>query len=207
MRRFNVLTGELPVKQERSGYGWRGRRGVAARARPAAGLAPASMSCPTASGRSPTTTTTGLRSGCTWSRARRRCAMPTGERVLAPGDLVCFPSGPDGAHAVRGPGRVVMFSGVAAAEAASVSVYPDSDKLGVRPPGGGPDRLDFRRARCGRLLGRRMSAKPRPVVNARTIEVAARDGSSARVPDSLPTARTAARRRAARRDRIRARPR
>jgi hypothetical protein len=24
-------------------------------------------------------------------------------------------------------------------------VYPDSDKLGVRPPAGGPDRLDFRR--------------------------------------------------------------
>lgn len=38
-----------------------------------------------------------------------------------------------------------MFSGVAAAAAAWVSVYPDSDKVGVRPPGGGPDRLDFRR--------------------------------------------------------------
>jgi hypothetical protein len=38
-----------------------------------------------------------------------------------------------------------MFSGVAAAEGASVSVYPDSDKLGIRPSGGGPDRLDFRR--------------------------------------------------------------
>lgn len=71
---------------------------------------------------------------------------PAGERVLAPGDVVCFPSGPDGAHAVRGPGRVVMFSGVTAAEAASISVYPDSDKIGVRPPGGGSDRLDFRRA-------------------------------------------------------------
>jgi uncharacterized cupin superfamily protein len=70
---------------------------------------------------------------------------PSGERVLAPGDLVCFPSGPDGAYAVRGPGRVVMFSGVAAAGAASVSVYPDSDKLGVRPADGGADRLDFRR--------------------------------------------------------------
>ena len=70
---------------------------------------------------------------------------PAGERGLAPGDLVCFPSGPDGAHAVRGPGRVVMFSGVATARAASISVYPDSDKLGARPPGRGPDRLDFRR--------------------------------------------------------------
>jgi uncharacterized cupin superfamily protein len=70
---------------------------------------------------------------------------PSGERVVSAGDLACFPSGPEGAHAVRGPGRVVMFSGVAAAPATSVSVYPDSDKLGVRPPGGGPDRLDFRR--------------------------------------------------------------
>lgn len=67
-----------------------------------------------------------------------------GERGLSPGDLVCFPSGPDGAHAVRGPGRVVMFSGVAST-GASVSVYPDSDKVGVRPHGGGPDRLNFRR--------------------------------------------------------------
>ncbi|MGA9860019.1 MAG: cupin domain-containing protein [Solirubrobacteraceae bacterium] len=68
---------------------------------------------------------------------------PDGERLLAPGDLVCFPSGPSGAHAVRGPGRVVMFS--AGGSGASISVYPDSDKLGVRPPGGGEDRLNFRR--------------------------------------------------------------
>jgi hypothetical protein len=38
-----------------------------------------------------------------------------------------------------------MFSGVASDTAPSVSVYPDSDKVGVRPAGGGPDRLDFRR--------------------------------------------------------------
>ena len=38
-----------------------------------------------------------------------------------------------------------MFSGVAAAGGASASVYPDSNKLGIRPSGGGPDRLDFRR--------------------------------------------------------------
>ena len=29
MHRFNVLTGELPVQQDRAGYAWRGRRGVA----------------------------------------------------------------------------------------------------------------------------------------------------------------------------------
>ena len=38
-----------------------------------------------------------------------------------------------------------MFSGVPAAAGVSVSVYPDSDKLGVRPRGGGPNVLNFRR--------------------------------------------------------------
>jgi uncharacterized cupin superfamily protein len=54
---------------------------------------------------------------------------PGGERVLRRGDLVCFASGSDGAHAVRGPGRIVIFS---TGERPSISVYPDSDKIGVR---------------------------------------------------------------------------
>jgi uncharacterized cupin superfamily protein len=70
---------------------------------------------------------------------------PGGERVLAAGDLVAFPSGPSGAHSVRGPGRILIFSGMPAAAEASVAIYPDSDKVGVRPRGGGSDRLNFRR--------------------------------------------------------------
>jgi uncharacterized cupin superfamily protein len=66
---------------------------------------------------------------------------PAGERELRPGDVVCFPSGPDGAHAVRGPGRVLILS---ANREPSISVYPDSDKVGTRP-GGDVDRLNFRR--------------------------------------------------------------
>jgi len=54
---------------------------------------------------------------------------PRGEHVLRRGDLVCFPSGPEGAHAVGGPGRIVIFS---TGERPSISVYPDSDKIGVR---------------------------------------------------------------------------
>ncbi|MBA2462275.1 MAG: cupin domain-containing protein [Actinobacteria bacterium] len=69
---------------------------------------------------------------------------PTGERQLRPGDVVCFPSGPDGAHVVRGPGRILLLS---ANREPSISVYPDSDKLGTRPGTTAPDDwLNFRRS-------------------------------------------------------------
>ena len=67
---------------------------------------------------------------------------PAGSRTLAPGELICFPAGPDGAHDVRGPARVVIFS---ANRRPSIAIYPDSDKLGSRP-GGDVDRLNFRRS-------------------------------------------------------------
>ncbi len=67
---------------------------------------------------------------------------PDGDRVLRPGDMMCFPAGPEGAHSVRGPGRVLIIS---ANRTPSISVYPDSDKLGTRPPDR-EDRLNFRRA-------------------------------------------------------------
>ena len=57
---------------------------------------------------------------------------PGGSDVLEPWDVVCFPSGPEGAHAVRNDSeetvRVLMFSTV---RHPAVTVYPDSDKLGV----------------------------------------------------------------------------
>ena len=144
MRRFNVLNGQLPVKQERSGYGWSGRRGLPGEV--GLRLLGASVyELPDGQWTFPYHYHHGVEEWLYVVAGAPALRDVTGERVLAPGDLVCFPSGPDGAHAVRGPGRVLMFSGVAAAQAASVSVYPDSDKLGVRPPGGGPDRLDFRR--------------------------------------------------------------
>jgi uncharacterized cupin superfamily protein len=67
---------------------------------------------------------------------------PAGERTLATGDLVAFPSGAEGAHTVRGPGRVMIVS---ANTSPSISVYPESDKLGTRPADDA-DRLNFRRA-------------------------------------------------------------
>jgi uncharacterized cupin superfamily protein len=61
--------------------------------------------------------------------------VPAGEQQLERGDIVCFPTGPDGAHKVSNAGdeaaHILMFS--SAAEPA-VAVYPDSDKIGVWPP-------------------------------------------------------------------------
>jgi uncharacterized cupin superfamily protein len=61
---------------------------------------------------------------------------PEGEHQLAEGDVVCFPVGPDGAHKVTNRSaavvRILMLSTMPANEL-SISVYPDSDKVGVWP--------------------------------------------------------------------------
>jgi uncharacterized cupin superfamily protein len=70
---------------------------------------------------------------------------PDGERTLERGDLVRFPPGSAGAHKVMNrsgsPARMMMFSN---ARAPAVTVYPDSDKIGVWP-GEAADDLIFRR--------------------------------------------------------------
>jgi uncharacterized cupin superfamily protein len=57
---------------------------------------------------------------------------PGGEDELEPGDLVCFPEGPEGAHKVTNStnetARLVILSTKASP---AVAVYPDSDKIGV----------------------------------------------------------------------------
>jgi uncharacterized cupin superfamily protein len=68
---------------------------------------------------------------------------PDGERELSVGDVVAFPEGDAGAHAISnrsdGTARVAIF---ATRRHGSVT-YPDSDKLGAGPP---HERLFFRRA-------------------------------------------------------------
>jgi uncharacterized cupin superfamily protein len=72
--------------------------------------------------------------------------VPDGEQTLERGDLVCFPAGPAGAHKVmnRGesPARMMMFSNE---RSPAVSVYPDSDKVGVWP-GDDANALVFKRS-------------------------------------------------------------
>ena len=58
------------------------------------------------------------------------------EEVLEPGDTVCFPPGPSGAHKVtngsEAPVRILMLSTMPEVD---VSYYPDSEKFGVWPGG------------------------------------------------------------------------
>jgi uncharacterized cupin superfamily protein len=60
--------------------------------------------------------------------------VPDGEQTLESGDLVCFPVGAAGAHKVmnrsESTARVMIFSN---ARVPAVTVYPDSDKIGVWP--------------------------------------------------------------------------
>jgi uncharacterized cupin superfamily protein len=70
---------------------------------------------------------------------------PDGEDELAPGDVVCFPEGPEGAHKLLNhsdaTARVLMIS---TNREPAVAVYPDSNKIGVWP-GDARDNLLVRR--------------------------------------------------------------
>ena len=57
---------------------------------------------------------------------------PDGEHVLEAGDLVCFPSGPEGAHKISNQADgVALVAMVSTKSKTAVAVYPDSDKVGV----------------------------------------------------------------------------
>jgi uncharacterized cupin superfamily protein len=61
---------------------------------------------------------------------------PEGEEELEAGEIVCFPVGPEGAHKTTNrraeTARIVIFS---TKESPGYAVYPDSNKIGVWPPG------------------------------------------------------------------------
>jgi uncharacterized cupin superfamily protein len=68
-------------------------------------------------------------------RGRPTLRHPHGEDVLGPGDVVCFPEGPEGAHKLTNNApevvRVILLSDKPTLAAA---VYPDSGKIGIFPP-------------------------------------------------------------------------
>ncbi len=54
---------------------------------------------------------------------------PKSEQTLQPGDVACFPAGPEGAHSVAGPAKVAMLSNEGMQ--LDVTEYPDSEKIGL----------------------------------------------------------------------------
>ena len=82
------------------------------------------------------------------TEGRPTLRTPGGERELRPGDVVAFPEGPAGAHAVMNGTtdrvRVLMLS---TKRKPAVAVYPDSDKLAVwRMEGGEADEMIVQRS-------------------------------------------------------------
>ncbi|HUJ55889.1 MAG TPA: cupin domain-containing protein [Gaiellaceae bacterium] len=57
---------------------------------------------------------------------------PEGEYILDPGDVVCFPAGPAGAHHVRNEtGEPVRVAILSTKNPLGIAEYPDSDKVGI----------------------------------------------------------------------------
>jgi uncharacterized cupin superfamily protein len=79
---------------------------------------------------------------------------PDGYDQLQPFDVVCFPSGPAGAHGLRNetdePVRVLMFSTVSSPAA---SVYPDSGKVGIWTGNRDDDLLAFKASKVEYYAG------------------------------------------------------
>lgn len=79
---------------------------------------------------------------------------PEGEERLAPWDVMCFVRGPEGAHGVRNETgetvRVLMYSEVVHP---TVTVYPDSDKVGIWTATKDDDMLVERSSRVGYFEG------------------------------------------------------
>jgi uncharacterized cupin superfamily protein len=145
VRRFNVLSGELEVEPEpRAGFHGSSRRVGEAIGATLIGatvyeLGEGERVCPYHYHH-------GQEEWLYVVSGRPTLRTPEGERRLRTGDTVCFGTGPESGHDVRGPGRVLLLS---ANRWPEVVVYPDSDKLGARPapwPEQTADRGNFRRA-------------------------------------------------------------
>jgi len=62
---------------------------------------------------------------------------PAGEQTLEAGDAVCFPEGPEGAHAVRNDTDTdVRVAVLSTKNRIGLAEYPESDKIGIWPGDG-----------------------------------------------------------------------
>jgi uncharacterized cupin superfamily protein len=142
MRRYNLLAGELDDEHSRAGFAWR-----AARVGDLLGsgrIGGTVYDLPEQERTWPYHYHHGVEEWLYVIAGNPTLRTPAGEQTLRAGDILCFAANAHGAHAVTGPGRVLILS---ANRQPSIAVYPDSDKVGSRP---GPrdaaaDNLNFRR--------------------------------------------------------------
>jgi len=60
---------------------------------------------------------------------------PDGERTLRAGDVVCFPEGPAGAHAVRNDSdATARFAMPSVDEPTNAAIYPDTGSFALHGP-------------------------------------------------------------------------
>jgi uncharacterized cupin superfamily protein len=136
---FNLSSGELPVERDREG--WRFCSSRVGEALGAALIGGSVYELPAGERTFPYHFHHGVEEWLIVIDGTPTVRTPSGTRELAAGDVVCFPSGAEGAHDVVGPGRVLILS---TGTSPSISVYPESDKVGARPDDPA-DRLNFRR--------------------------------------------------------------
>ena len=130
MRKVNLLAPEFDHSSERDGYRWRGARVGAAIGAEQMGASLYELGDGQRS--YPYHFHHGNEEWLLVLAGSPVLRTPDGERVLRRGDVVCFPTGPRGGHQVTGPGTVLIVSEKHAPESVE---YPDSGKIGVRPPG------------------------------------------------------------------------
>ena len=130
MARANVFSPEFDHASERDGFRWRGAR--VGRAVGGAQIGASLYELAAGERTFPFHFHHGMEEWAIVISGQPTLRDPSGERILRAGDVVCFPTGAAGGHQLRGPGRVLMLS---ASRSPESSEYPDSGKVGVRPPG------------------------------------------------------------------------
>ena len=130
MRRANVFSPEFDHSSEREGYRWRGAR--IGKALGSSRIGATLYELPAGERTFPYHFHHGMEEWLLVVAGTPTLRGPDGERELRAGDVVCFAPGPEGGHQVRGPGTVLLVSGNRSPETVT---YPDSGKVGARPPG------------------------------------------------------------------------
>jgi len=127
---FNLFDGELDEKRDRSGWSW--RRAKVGDKIGAERLGASLYELQPGEKTFPYHYEYGVEEWLLCVAGRPTLRVPDGEHELRPGDVVCFPEGPEGAHQVRNntdePVRVLIASTKQVPDAA---VYPDSGKIGI----------------------------------------------------------------------------